>query len=319
MLTSDIQTCAELIASHPLERKRYGKLANELSSAWEQSLRAGALITGVIEDVDAVKPSLQGFGVNTFVTDEFVRYCKAPAMRWIGPGLVRRLMRGQSPILAPKAIRNANSRDGLNLASWAAFLCPKNKADRDRVQIELMNGFMQEHCGYMLKEIISQPIEPVMMEVVLNSGGFLWNSGQGRYTKVNHFNAQEVLQRPFILGANRETTSRYLSLTTILFQYNRPRIYLKPAQQRLLLAAIKGLKDDEISDDLRVSLSFVKKTWSGIYDRVVERLPELNLDISTRLVPQRGKEKKQRVLSYLRDHPEELRPITTGLPDDLRR
>jgi hypothetical protein len=310
MVIRDVQACAELITSHPLERERYGELADGLSTAWRQSLRAGSLITTVIEDLASGMPCLQGFGVSAFVTDEFVSYCKTASMRWIGPGLVKCLMRDHSPILSPKEIRDANSTDGLNLASWASFLRPQNPSDRDHVQIELMSGFMQEHCGFKLKEIIAQPNEPVMMEIVLNSGGFLWDSGRKGYMEVNNCNVEEVLRTPFILGANRNTASQHLSWTTTLFQYSQPRICLKPAQQRLLVAAIKGRKDAELSDELSVSLSFVKKTWSSIYARVADKLPELDLDISTSLVHQRGREKKQRVLAYLRDHPEELRPIS---------
>ncbi|MGB8762013.1 MAG: hypothetical protein WCD01_14015, partial [Candidatus Sulfotelmatobacter sp.] len=76
--------------------------------------------------------------------------------------------------------------------------------------------------------------------------------------------------------------------------------------------AMQGSRDAELSRELGVSLSFVKKTWCSIYKRAFEKLPELNLDIATGSIPQRGKEKKQLVLSYLREHPEELRPISSS-------
>jgi hypothetical protein len=86
----------------------------------------------------------------------------------------------------------------------------------------------------------------------------------------------------------------------------------KPAEQKLLSAAIRGLKDEELSCELGVSLSFIKKTWSSIYIRAAEKLPELNLEIAAGSISQRGKEKKQRVLSYLREHSEELRHISSS-------
>ena len=89
-------------------------------------------------------------------------------------------------------------------------------------------------------------------------------------------------------------------------------MFPKPTEQRLLSAAIRGLKDEELSCELGVSLSFIKKTWSSIYNRAAETLPELNLDIATGSIPQRGREKKQRVLSYLREHAKELRPISSS-------
>jgi hypothetical protein len=312
MLPRDAQPCAELIAFHPLESERYGQLAEQLPSAWKQCLRSGSLITAILEDTESAEPSLQGFGVSAFVTDEFVHSCKMPTMRWIGPELVRRLMRSDSPVLGPQAIRDANSNGGLNLASWAAILCPQNESDRTQVQVELMTAFMQEHSGFKLKEIISQQNERIMLEVVSNSGGLFWNCAQQRYVEAHNLDVEEVLQHPFILGATPETAREHVSWTTTLFQYSPPRMYPKPAEQKLLRAAIKGLKDEELSCELGVSLSFIKKTWSSIYIRAAEKLPELGLEIAAGSISQRGKEKKQRVLSYLREHPEELRPISSS-------
>lgn len=312
MTLRDAQPCAELIAAHPLESERYGQLVEQLPSAWKQCLRCGSLITVVLEDMESGKPSLQGFGVSVFVTDEFTYSCKMPAMRWIGPELVRCLMRGESPVLDPNEIRDANSTGGLNLASWASILCPQNESDRTQVQVELMTAFMQEHSGFKLKEIIGQQNERIMMEVVSNSGGLFWNCAKQRYVEVHNFDVKEVLQHPFILGATPETAREHLSWTTTLFQYTPPRMYPKPTEQKLLRAAMQGSRDAELSRELGVSLSFVKKTWCSIYKRAFEKLPELNLDIATGSIPQRGKEKKQLVLSYLREHPEELRPISSS-------
>jgi len=310
MEVRDVQPCVELIAAHPLERKRYGKLADRLPAAWKSLLRNGSLLAVLLEDADSDKPCILAFGVSAFVTDEFLQRCKIPALRWMGPELVRSLMAGESPILGTKAVRDANSRGGLNLLAWASALCPRNESDRAQVQMELMSAFMQEHLGFRLKEVVSQPIEAIMAEVVLNSGGFLWDSRQGCCVETTNVDLEEVMRHPFALIATRETTERHLTWTNTLFQYNEPRIYFRPAEQRLLLAALKGSKDKELSDELGVSLSFVKKTWCSIYKRAVETLPDLKLDISTGLVNQRGKEKKQQVLAYLREHPEELRPIS---------
>ena len=312
MLPHDAQPCAELVAAHSLESERYGELQEQLSWVWKNCLRSRSLITVVLEDMESGKPSLQGFGVSAFVTDEFTYSCKMPSMRWIGPELVRCLMRGESPVLDPNEIRDANSTGGLNLASWASILCPQNESDRTQVQVELMTAFMQEHSGFKLKEIIGQQNERIMMEVVSNSGGLFWNCAKQRYVEVHNFDVKEVLQHPFILGATPETAREHLSWTTTLFQYTPPRMFPKPTEQRLLSAAIRGLKDEELSCELGVSLSFIKKTWSSIYNRAAETLPELNLDIATGSIPQRGREKKQRVLSYLREHAEELRPISSS-------
>ena len=56
-----------------------------------------------------------------------------------------------------------------------------------------------------------------------------------------------------------------------------------------------------------VSVSAVKKTWRLVYARVAQRAPEVGLDVGDG--ESRGREEKQRLLAYLREHPEELRPF----------
>lgn len=309
MQVRDVQACVELITSHPLERDRYGNLLSQLMAVWRALVRGGSLITGVFEDSDTDRPAVLGFGLNVFVTDEFLRHCKSPSLLWIGPELLRWYMRGDSPILGAKGIRNGNSRGGLNSVAWASALAPRKEQDRAQLQMELMNGFMQEHRGFLLKEVLAQPIELSMMEVVLNSGGLLWDPSQGCYTETVSGNIEELMRRPFALGADSISAARHLNWATTLFQYTKPCIYFRPAEQRLILAALKGARDKDLSDELGVSLSFIKKTWLSIYNRVAETLPGLQLMASTGALSHRGKEKKQHVLSYLREHPEELRPI----------
>lgn len=305
----DVPACVELTASHPLERERYGNLLGQLLPAWRALVRGGSLISGVVEDMDCEKPRVLGFGLNVFVTDEFLRHCKSPSLLWIGPEILRWYMRGDSPILGAKAIRKANSSEGLNSVAWAAALPPRHQQEMAPLQMELMNGFMQEHRGFLLKEVLSQPVELSMMEVVLNSGGHLWDPAQGCYTDTVNESIPELMRRPFALGADAISAARRLNWATTLFQYTKPNIYFRPSEQRLLLAALKGATDKDLSDELGVSYSFIKKTWLSIYNRAAKAVPGLRRTMSETTSNHRGKEKKQHVLSYLRDHPEELRPL----------
>jgi hypothetical protein len=66
---------------------------------------------------------------------------------------------------------------------------------------------------------------------------------------------------------------------------------------------------------LGTSLPAVKKMWVSIYCRVEDCLPELIGDPLQADVPPsgRGREKRRRVMAYLREHPEELRPVSRKL------
>jgi hypothetical protein len=79
----------------------------------------------------------------------------------------------------------------------------------------------------------------------------------------------------------------------------------------MLDEAAHGGTDEELADQLGISLSAVKKAWGSIYHRAADCVPELRFNVAEG--GSRGKEKKQRLLAYLREHPEELRPTSRKL------
>ena len=62
--------------------------------------------------------------------------------------------------------------------------------------------------------------------------------------------------------------ARVGSWATSLFSYSDPPIGFARSEQRLLDAALRGLTDEELTVELQVSLSAIKKTWRSIYSRV---------------------------------------------------
>ena len=114
-----------------------------------------------------------------------------------------------------------------------------------------------------------------------------------------------------MFGLTRELALKRMSWISSLFFYVTPRIGFAPNEQRMLLAALRGGTDEELSDELAISLSAVKKAWRSVYERAKKALPGsvLNDDETPgREEGDRGKQKKQRLLNYLRAHPEALRP-----------
>jgi hypothetical protein len=315
MRVTDVEGCVQLLASHPAERHRYGSLLSRLSSVWKNLLRSESLIASILEDLEATVRHPGAFGVSAFVTDDFLQQCKMPHPAWIGRELVEHISRGDSPVLKPNEVRDANSRDGLNLVTWTGLACPLREEDRTRWVTELTSAFMLEHRGFKLKEAVTQPIEAGVVRIVLNSGALLWQSGVRRYVEAGDVNLDELIRFPFILGLNRKQAMEHMGTwaSSTLFLYNPPRIHFRPAEQKLLRSALNGLTDEEVSNELRVSRSFVRKTWHSIYKRAAETVPDLHLDTTDGSASQRGKEKKQRVLAYVRNYPEELRPVSASM------
>jgi DNA-binding CsgD family transcriptional regulator len=129
-----------------------------------------------------------------------------------------------------------------------------------------------------------------------------------------------MIREPHVAGITREMAlSRPLESITSsigsLFHYDPPRFGFSGSEQRLLISALAGGTDEELSSDLGISLSTVKKTWRSVYDRVSACLSDL-IPGNSRPggeASKRGRDKKQHLLTYLREHPQELRPVSKNL------
>ena len=185
----------------------------------------------------------------------------------------------------------------------------------------VMRRFIEEHSGFLIKEVINSEVESAeRLQWMLQTGGMLWNPLAGRYEKSLKKDLNEIVRKPHFVGVTREiehgrSDSWAYSSVGALFDYSPPRCGFSRSEQRMLLIAIDGESDQELSQKLRVSLSTVKKMWLSVYRRVADRLPgldpkRLHTDAWT---TQRGKEKKRGLMAYLRKHPEELRPVNMKL------
>ena len=70
------------------------------------------------------RPRICCLGFTVMVRDQFLNELKTPPHFWIGPEMIRRIVKGESPFLSSKEIREANSRDGLNLVCWIIWVRP---------------------------------------------------------------------------------------------------------------------------------------------------------------------------------------------------
>ena len=308
MQLKDVRLSAAVVAESGLERKAYGRYLDRLPAAWTRCLREGSIMARVIEDMDQVAAGVLGVGVSAFVSDEFVAECKTAPLPWLGPTLLERVGIRNPPMLRPAAVRQANSGDGLNIAVWAGSIRRASNVPAFDLAMELGRAFYVEHQGYRLKEIISQPLDPQILRYTVNTGACLLLDDRGRETKTTDISA-EFIARPFLLSFTRETVLQNPgSRNAELFHEEPARIFFSDGEQRLLLAAIRGGTDEELADELGLSLSAVKKLWRSVYDRVASTSSDL-LPSRRDSENERGKEKKHKLLAYLRDHPRELRPL----------
>lgn len=225
-------------------------------------------------------------------------------------------MKGESPVLTGKQLREANSRHGLNLVCWEGFISPGYETHGE-LQRYTMEIFIQTHRGYLWNEVISSQCENQdHLQFVLRTGGYLWDARAGGYAPTLREDPGEIVSKPHIVGITRDLELKRQgnwagSWVGALFDYHPPALGFSRSEQRLLSCALPGATDEQLAETLGTSLPAVKKIWVSIYRRVEDCLPELILDPLGSDIPAngRGREKRRRLLAYLREHPEELRPV----------
>jgi hypothetical protein len=323
MQPNDVRECAEMVARHPVIGLRYGSAIQYLRPAWLALLGCAAMIAAIFEEVTEAQTRTCAFGVGIFVSDDFVRELKTPPPFWFGPELATRVMNGTSPVLSDSQVREANSGEGLNELVWEALPFPEY-ATRSDVYHLMVNTYVESNRGFRFKELITSQMETVeRLQWAIDAGGLFWDPIHARYNRTLTVSPEELVYEPHLIGITRELESGRLgSWVGNLFDYHPPRFGFSPSEQRLLLSALAGETgtDQELSQQLRVSLPTVKKMWLSIYRRIGDRMPELIPESATAEgeATERGKEKRRRILVYLRVHPEELRPVSAKFLKEQR-
>lgn len=323
MRPKDVAECAAIIARHPVIGPRYGRAITDLPAAWLRLLDFEAKGAVVLEELNGSHATICFVGVTVFASDDFVREMKTPPLFWVGPELAKRTAQGKPPVLSSKQLREANSNGGLNLVTWEGCIRPGFE-ENSEIHRAILNGFIEEHRGYLWKEAIASQLKSVeRLEWTLKTGGLAWNPERGCYEEFLPKAPQEFLRGPHLAGVTRGIEhSRAGSWVGALFDYHPPQFAFSRGEQRLLLAALSGKTDAKLADDLGTSVSTIKNTWRSIYNRMASRMPELLSDDSQGdvRISDRGKEKRRHLLAYLREHPEELRPVSQKhLPHTVNR
>jgi hypothetical protein len=320
MQPKDVPECVKIIAEHPVIGPRYGSVIADLPAAWLRMLSSGAGDGWVFHAEEGQRAPICMVGVSVIVNDDFVRELKTPPHFWSGPELTKRILRGDFPALSEKQLRDANSRGGLNLIVWEGCAHKDFESDPELYRC-VMEAFVQVHRGFLWKEVINAPAESAdRLHWTLKTGGLLWDAAADRYVDSLNGNAEEIVRKPHVVGVRRKELIERpwfaeASWVGRLFDYHRPLLGFNRSEQRLLAAAFTGATDEHLSQTLETSVPAIKKTWASIYRRVADHMPELVPDAfqSDAGGAPRGKEKRRELLAYLREHPEELRPVARKL------
>ena len=312
-LTWRPMTGGDIPACHPLVLDRFvydDDSWRQIPALWRELLTTGYAESAVIEDRDRPPGSqMVGFCLLVFLTNDFVTAAKGCLPPYINLQILKRWRNGNSPILNREAVRRANSGPGLNLLvfhEWVELFSEFNGAGRP-VREKAIQVFFEMGAGYRLKEMLIEVYGDVQKQFNLN-GGLQVRRDYGTFFE-RGVPLPAPVQRPFLLGLTRdEAHALEGSAMSLFFSYSAPQFFLRRGEQEMLRYALLGQTDGEIAATLSLAPATLKKRWLSVYERVSSQDHDL-LPAGAGQEQTRGLGKKQRLLDYLRAHPEELRPI----------
>lgn len=300
---------------HPGLRLPEG-LKRELPSVWAQLLEDGRMRGMAIED--AAQPpgsTLVGIGMSAFLAPDFAaeylrRPCPYPA------AIVYEAIRdGQSVLLPESGLSRYSEARDLTLLVLHYGQHPWLDHPRGLAILGMGHAaFRLSHEGYGIGRIFQEAYGAQQQEF-LRAGGMLLKSDYAEHRAAAGSAAAPALE-PALMGLTREDPESRLPGTTcsFLFQRSAPRLRFSPAEQRVLLRALVLESDALIAEQLHLSPNTLKKIWRSIYDRAgsVDRSltdPDARSPATVAETAVRGRERRRRLIEYLRLHMEELRPF----------
>jgi len=265
---------------------------------WKSFLDTPCFLANVIESERPLGGRrIVACGMGVFVTRAF-------ADRELGnptPGLNARIIgvASREPVVLGRAdIAAGNAGTGVDFVNmYGTWRDGVMNADQlAEVHALLGTSFVEHFGGYRFNRVLKEAIGRSRIALA---------RATGTYRLVAEFPAAEsalaVVTRESVLAAPYSVAAR-------LYRFQAPVLRLRPAEQRLLAAALAGKTDAELSADLGLSVEAIKKRWMSVFARVDQFKPGI-LSEGEPDGSGRGPQKRHRIVAYVRTHPEELRPF----------
>ena len=252
---------------------------------------------------------LVGFGGAVFVSEVFFQSEIDDPRPGLNARIIASVAQQESVVLSHDDARRANTQGGLNVVITHACWLPNamNNEQMGAFEGVMSYAFFQLMRGYRLRRLFREAGSQAAIAHVESQRVFARVAFHATHpdTRWNHDRALFVAEREHCL-------SLPASVAAILFAYSEPVLNLHDTDQELALAALDGLTDGELARVLGLKLPALKKRWTSLFDRVSRARPDLVPHSDRDTADTRGPQKRHRLLAYLREHPEELRPRLHG-------
>jgi hypothetical protein len=286
-----------------------------LPEMWRTLLFSGRMQLSLVENrARPLSSRIVSFSMTVFVTDDFCCKAQSTLPPYLGAQVARHYLSHELPVLNREQIARANAHEGLNV-----MLC-FGRLEKDGLSCDQFLAVCEKQReafhlglnGYHVKEFLAGPIGEEELHWMLDAGARL-RRDYSSYFRNNGVPTTESSQRPWLVGLKKEEAFAHPgSHLSSLFVYTPPRFCFNCSEQLLLQHALMGETSEELAASLFISPWTVKKRWRAIYERVADVDRELLLPpvANGPHATSRGAERRRHLLYYLRQHLEELRPLS---------
>ena len=281
-----------------------------LPDVWRDLLRDRCIELHLFIDDDLPPASrIQGVASGVFVQDAFADALLSSYEPQVASRVMAREGAGAGVVLRGDDVARGNAGDGLSaVACDFAFVQPDWSIGAMLRWAGLLNDSLRYWIdGWRvrlgLREIIGRDLRLLSTAM-----------GARLFHKHVRDNGRKIppRQRRYLMGMTREQASRLPASLVALtyFSPREPRLGFTPAEQNLLLLALRNHSDSACAEVLGISEHTVKQRWRQIFERVAaahtEWFPRDREagDGETH----RGVEKRRHLLAYLRHNMAEVRP-----------
>jgi hypothetical protein len=265
---------------------------------WKALLDNPAFLANVIESEKPLAGhNIVACGMGVFVAKAFADQEIQNPRPGLNSRIIAALDSGEPIVLSAAQIGAGNAGEGVDFVNmygtWRDGIL--NAEQLAEAQALLGTSFVEHFTGYRFNRVLKEAI---------GSSQIALARATGTYRLVAEFPKTEsalvVVTRESVLAAPYSVAAK-------MYRYREPKLQLRPAEQNLLVAALTGKTDSELSTELGLSIEAIKKRWMSVFARFDEFKPEIlnTADIGDG----RGPQKRHRVVAYIRAHPEELRPF----------
>jgi hypothetical protein len=277
--------------------------------AWKAIFNSGdSCVACLVEKIAPGSRDVVGFGMAVFVTSLFADAVLADPQPGLNARIIESIDAGHGVIPSYRYLQMANA--SATLDHVVTYSCEKqdslNPNELSLVRNHLARAYMESFVGYRLRRMLYEIVREDEFEKIKGYRGIrivkrfstpdspgitsLWKGNRALCEATAESFSDDpasVAARPFIDRA-------------------LPIFDFTSSQKRLLVAALRGAENAELAHHLCRTAAAIKRTWAGIFEKCVQHNPDL---LPTTKGSLRGLQKRHKVMAYIREHPEEIRPF----------